>query len=57
MVKRLESLDADFKQHHMALIETIEEEEKLTEEQSLLDDHDDRDIGIYGSTPVFARGK
>ena len=42
MVKRLEDLDADFKQHHMALIETIEDEEKLTEEQAILDVHDDK---------------
>ena len=42
MVKRLENMDADFKQHHMALIETIGKEDKLAEEQSVLDDHDDK---------------
>ena len=42
MVERLENMDADFKQHHMGLIETIEDEEKLAEEQLVLDDHDDK---------------
>ena len=40
MIKRPEGLDSDFKQHHMLLIETIEEEEKLREEQAILDEHD-----------------
>ena len=47
---RLESLDSDFKTYHFALIDTLheEDEEGLTREQAILDQHDDdiADISI-----------
>ena len=43
MPQRLDSLDAEFKKHHYALIDAIEEadEETLSKEQDELDQHDD----------------
>lgn len=41
MLQRLESLDAEFKTHHLALVDLIEDEETLSGEQVILDTHDD----------------
>ena len=47
LIKRLIILDMDFRKHHLAIVETIEEdEEKLEEEQALLDEHNDRVSGF-----------
>ena len=40
-LKRLETLDANFKTHHLAIVDVTEEEEQLTLEQEALDQHDD----------------
>lgn len=44
MLKKLESLSSDlssdFKTHHFALIDLLEEEEALEKEQEVLDEHD-----------------
>ena len=53
MVTRLDSLDTDFKLHHMVLIETIKEKDKLMEEQSLLDNHDDRMLEFVDRLPCL----
>ena len=42
LIKRLETLDADFKKHHVIIVGATEEEERLEEEPTLLDEHDDR---------------
>ena len=42
-IKRLESLDADFKGFHCTVIDVVEEDEGvLLREQAKLDDHEDR---------------
>ena len=42
-IKRLENLDADFNEYHCSVIYFIEEDEKvLLEEQTKLDEHQDR---------------
>ncbi len=41
LIKRLVTLDADFKTHHMSLIDATEDEEQLGVEQEALDCHDD----------------
>ena len=42
-IKRLESLDSDFKEHHSTVVDLIEEDEDvLREEQAKLDDHEDK---------------
>ena len=42
-IKRLESLDADFKAYHCNVIDLVEEDEGvLMEEQAKLDDHEDK---------------
>ena len=40
-LKRLETLDANVKTHHLAIVDVTEEEEQLTLEQEALDQHDD----------------
>ena len=42
--RKLNSLDADFRKHHFAIIDLIEEEneEMLSREQEILDSHDDK---------------
>ncbi len=62
MLQRLESLDADFKKHHLALVDMIDDEEALAEEQETLDGHDDEiahlaeriQLVISASTPDHA---
>ena len=39
--KRLENLDSDFNTRHFAVIDVLEDEEQLTLEQDVLDNHDD----------------
>ena len=42
-IKRLESLDAGFKEHHCNVIDLVEEDKGvLMEEQAKLDDHEDK---------------
>ena len=42
LIKRLETLDAEFKQYHFLLTEGMDEGEgKLEEDQIILDEHDD----------------
>ena len=41
MSKKLESLDSDFKLHHYALIDLIDDIESMLKEQDILDGHDD----------------
>ena len=41
MSQKLESLDADFKLHHYALIDALDDEAVLAREQETLDQHDD----------------
>jgi len=41
MLKSLENVDSDFKTHHLALIDLLEEEEDLEREQQVLDEHDE----------------
>ena len=41
MLQRLESLDSDFKLHHYALIDLIDDIEIMLKEQDILDGHDD----------------
>ncbi len=40
-LKRLETLDANFKTHHLAIMDVIEDEEQLGAEQEALDQHDE----------------
>ena len=40
-LEELETLDPEFKQYHLAVIDALEEEEKLEWQQAILDDHDD----------------
>ncbi len=42
MSKKLETLDSDFKVHHLSLVDAIKDEEAALEEQEVLDDHDDK---------------
>ena len=37
MLKILENIDSDFKTHHLALIDLLDEEENLEREQRFLD--------------------
>ena len=41
LLKRLDTLDSEFKTHHFAVVDLVEEE-TLGEEQAVLDDHDDK---------------
>ena len=41
LATRLETLDAEFKTHHFALIDHIDDEANLGKEQEVLDQHDD----------------
>lgn len=41
MLKNLEKLDVDFRSHHLALIDLLEEEGPLEKEEETLDQHDD----------------
>ena len=41
MVHKPETLDADFRMHHHALIDLIEDQEALAMEQGTLDNHED----------------
>ena len=40
-LKRLETLDANFKTHHLAIMDKVDDEEQLGVEQEALDQHDD----------------
>lgn len=40
-LKSLENVDSDFKTHHLALIDLLEEEDDLEGEQHVLDEHDE----------------
>ena len=41
MTRKLEALDSEFRTHHHALVDLVEDEEALLTEQKILDDHDD----------------
>ena len=41
MQRSLENIDSDFKTHHLALIDLLEEEDDLEREQQVLDEHDE----------------
>ena len=41
MARKLETLDADFRNYHHALIDLINDEDSLITEQGTLDNHDD----------------
>ena len=41
MVKSLQGHDADFKNHHLALIDLLDNDEELEKEQRTLDDHEE----------------
>ena len=41
MTRKLDSLDSEFRTHHHAFIDLIDDEETLQKEQSTLDEHDD----------------
>ena len=41
MAQKLETLDNDFRTHHHALVDLIDDEGALSEEQGMLDGHDD----------------
>ena len=41
MVKKLKSLSAEFKTYHCASVDQIEDDDKFSEEQEVLDDHED----------------
>ena len=42
MSQRLETLDSNFKLHHYALIDLINDAETMLKEQDILDGHDDK---------------
>ena len=42
LATKLKALDAEFRTHHLSIIDLTEEEEALTEEQQALDDHDNQ---------------
>ena len=44
MVKKLEALSVEFKtyMYHCAIVDQIENQDRLTEEQAVLDDHEDK---------------
>ena len=41
MTRKLDALDTEFRAHHQALVDLIDDEEALLTEQNTLDDHDD----------------
>ena len=41
MAMKLETLDPEFKGHHLALVDLIEDEEVMRKKQDTLDEHDD----------------
>ena len=41
MTRKLDSLDADFRTHHHAVVDVVDDEETLEREQTTLDEHDD----------------
>lgn len=47
MLKRLEDLDGDFRTHHLALIDLVEDEDTLEAEQVILDTHDDDLAAVF----------
>ena len=42
MEKKLEALSAEFKTYHCTIVDQIEDRDKLTEEQAVLDDREDK---------------
>ena len=42
LVKKIESLDEEFKNQHFVLGELLDQEDNLTKEQAALDEHDDQ---------------
>ena len=46
MSQKLESLDSDFKLHHYALINLINDIESMLKEQDILDGHDDEMVTL-----------
>ena len=42
MVKKLESLSTEFKMCHCVILNQIEDDDKIAEEQAVLDDHKDK---------------
>ena len=42
MVKKLETLSAEVKTHHCTILDHKEDQNKLTEEQAVLDDNEDK---------------
>ena len=41
MIRKLNALDSEFRTHHQALVDLIDDEEAIQTEQKTLDDHDD----------------
>ena len=41
MARKVESLDTEFRKHHFELVDLVDDEEALSREQEILDDHDD----------------
>ena len=44
--EKLESLDSDFRNHHFAIIDLLEEQSDLESEQTILDKHDNEVINL-----------
>ena len=42
LVKKIESLDEEFKKQHFVIVELLDQEDDLTQEQAKLDEHDDQ---------------
>ena len=45
-LKKLETLDSEFKQYHLAVTDTLEDEGKLEQKQAIPDNHNDRVIHL-----------
>ena len=42
MMKKPEALSAEFKTYHCAIVDQIEDHDKLTKEQAVLENHEDK---------------
>ena len=51
--EKLESLDSDFRNHHFAIIDLLEEESDLEREQPILNQHDDEVLNLTTQLDVL----
>ena len=49
LLKRLESLDSDFKTQHLAVVDSLQEGSDFDREQDILNQHDDEVLDLSGA--------